>query len=140
VREPASSASDRERMSAGQWIGYGVFAAGTVNMLITGSDRRLLLYSLVAGAIVCLDLLLRSRKSNRELPSPLRSDEPPKPKPRAEYSVTRIASFILLISTAFTIPTHVRATALLWLSAIVVSVSGSYFPIGWGRGQHVSKS
>ena len=140
MREPASHSSSDDQLSAGQWIGFGVFAAGTVDMLITGSDRHLILFSLVAGAIVCLDLLLRSRKSNRELPSLLRSDGPPKPKPRAEYSVTRIASFILLISTAFTIPTHVRATALLWLSAIVVSVSGSYFPIGWGRGQHVSKS
>jgi hypothetical protein len=59
---------------------------------------------------------------------------------RPEYSVTYIASLILLISTAFVIPTHVRATALMYRSAIVLSVLDRYFPIGWSRGQHVSKS
>ena len=140
MREPVSNASDRERMSAGQWIGYGVFAAGTVNMLITGSDRHLLLYSLVACAMLCLDFMVRSAKANREPLSLLRSDEPPNPKPRVPYSVTRIASLILIGASAFVIPTHVRAAAVLWLSAIVVTLLGRYFPIGWSRGQSVAKS
>ena len=140
MQEPAFDASNRDKVSAVQLIGFGVFAVGLVDILITGSDRHLLLFSLVTNAIVCLDLILRRRKSKLPLPSILGPQEPPKPKPRSEYNVILLAVFIPLLAGCFTIRNHVRVTALLWLSSMVFAVLARYFYIGWSNEEQVPTS
>jgi hypothetical protein len=140
VQEPAFHASNREKLNAVQWIGFGIFAVGLVDILITGSDRHLGLFSIVTSATICLDLILRRRKSKIALPSIMGPQEPPKPKTRSEYNVILIAIFIPLLAGCFTIRNHVRVTALLWLSSMVIAVLARYFYIGWSNEEQVPTS